>query len=74
MTERLPAYARLDARVMRYVRLPGVLLTTFVEVLNVTNRANVSTYTWDPTYTAREPVHSFFAQRTVVAGGEFMFR
>jgi len=74
MSERLPAYARVDARLMRYIRMPGYLLTTFVEVINATNRPNVSTFTYDPTYTSREAVHTFFAQRTIVFGGEFMFR
>ncbi len=41
MSERLPVYARLDARVMRYIRTPNFLLTTFVEMLNATNRGNV---------------------------------
>ena len=59
---------------MSYVLLPSVLVTTFVEMLNVTNRPNVSTFTYDPTYTSREAVHSFFAKRTVIVGGEFMFR
>jgi hypothetical protein len=40
----------------------------------VTNRSNVATFTYDPTYTSREPVHTFFARRTVVLGGEIMFR
>jgi tetratricopeptide (TPR) repeat protein len=74
MSERLPAYARLDARVMRYIRTPRFLLTTFVEVLNATDRRNVSTFTYDPTYTSRDAVHTFFSKRTIVAGGEFMFR
>ena len=74
MSEPLPAYARTDARVMRYFRMPTVLLTTFVEVLNVTNRANVSTYTYDPTYSSREAVRTFFSKRTFVMGGELMFR
>jgi hypothetical protein len=74
MSERLPAYTRLDARVMRHIRMPGALLTTFVEVLNATNRANVATFTYDPTYTSREAVHTFFAKRTLVVGGEFMFQ
>jgi hypothetical protein len=74
MSERLPSYGRLDARVMRYLRTPSFLLTTFVEVLNVTNRANVSTFAYDQTYTSREPVHTFFAKRTFVLGGELMFR
>lgn len=74
MSERLPAYARLDGRVMRHIRMPGALLTMFVEVLNVTNRANVAAFTYDPSYTSREAVHTFFARRTLVVGGEFMFR
>src|SRR5688572_2288727 len=74
MSETLPSYARLDARLMRYIRTRSFLLTTFAEVLNVTDRANVSTFTYDPTYTSREPVHTFFAKRTIVLGGEVMFR
>ena len=74
MSERLPAYARLDARLMRYIRAPGFLLTTFVELLNATNRANVTAYAYDATYTSREAVHTFFDRRTLVVGGEFMFR
>jgi hypothetical protein len=74
MSERLPDYLRLDARVMRYVRLNSVLVTTFAEVLNVTNRTNVQTWTYDATYSSREPVHSFFSSRTIVVGAEMMFR
>jgi hypothetical protein len=74
MSERLPAYARLDTRVMRYLRTPGFLLTAFVEVLNATNRANVATFTYDPTYSSREGVPTFFSKRTIVMGGEFTFR
>jgi hypothetical protein len=74
MSDRLPAYARLDARLMRYVRLRGTLVTAFAEVLNVTSRANVSSFTYDPTYTSREPLHSFFAKRTLVVGAEAAFR
>jgi vitamin B12 transporter len=74
MSDRLPAYARVDARVMRYIRLPGTLLTTYLEVINAGNRANVASFTYDPTYTSREALHTFFAKRTLVVGGEFMFR
>ena len=74
MSERLPSYARLDARVMRYIRTPAFLVTTFAEVLNVTNRANVTAFTYDPAYTSRQPVHTFFANRTIVIGAELMFR
>ena len=74
MTERLPAYSRLDARLMRYWRFPGVLMTSFLEVLNATDRANVSTFTYDSTYTSRQAVHTFFSRRTLVMGAELMFR
>jgi len=34
----------------------------------------VATFTYDPSYTSREAVHTFFARRTLVVGGELMFR
>ena len=74
MSERLPAYSRVDARVMRYLRFPGVLVTSFLEVLNATGRPNVSTFTYDPTYSSRESVRTFFSRRTLVMGAELMFR
>ena len=74
MSERLPAYGRMDARVMRFMRMPSFLLTTYVEVLNLGNRHNVSGITYDSAYRNREPIHTFFATRTVVVGGEFRFR
>jgi vitamin B12 transporter len=74
MSERVPHYARLDARLMRYITVPGALVTSYLEVINATNRANVATFTYDPSYTSREPVHTFFAKRTLVMGAEVMFR
>jgi hypothetical protein len=74
MSERMPAYLRLDARLMRYARLPSALVTMFAELLNVTNRGNVQTWTYDPTYNSRQPVRAFFATRTIVVGAELMFR
>jgi hypothetical protein len=74
MSERLPAYARLDARVMRHVRMPRALLTTFVEAINVTDRQNVAAFTHDASYTTREAVPFFFSRRTIVVGAEVMFR
>ena len=59
---------------MRYVRTRPFLLTTFAEVLNVTGRRNVASFTWDANYTRREPIHSFFSQRTLVIGGEVMLK
>jgi hypothetical protein len=74
MSERLPAYARVDARVMRYIRMPGALLTTYAEVLNLAGRANVSGVTYDASYTTRRPIHAFFSSRTAVLGGELQWR
>jgi hypothetical protein len=40
----------------------------------VSDRANVASFTYDPTYASRQPVHTFFSRRTLVAGGEMQFR
>jgi hypothetical protein len=74
LSERMPAYARMDARVMRFIRIPQFLLTTFIEAINLTDRANVSTMTYDATYSRRQPIETFFATRTFVVGGELQFR
>ena len=73
-SDRLPAYARLDVRVMRFIQTPGFLMTTFVEVINLTDRANTSAVSWDASYTTRKSMHSFFAKRTIVAGVEIQLR
>ena len=74
MSERLSAYGRLDARVMRFVRLPRGLLSTYVEALNVTARRNVAAMSYDADYERRVPVHTFFATRTIVVGAEWQVR
>lgn len=73
-SERLPAYARLDARVMRFIRLPGALVSSYVEVLNLANRRNAAGATWDASYTTRRLTPTFFASRTIVAGAEVQWR
>ena len=40
----------------------------------MTNRANVSGMTYDAAYRTRRPMHSFFASRTLVVGGELQLR
>lgn len=74
MSERLPAYARADLRVMRFVRTPALLLTAFTEVINLSNRRNMAGITYDASYGSSRPVNSFFAHRTVVAGVEVQWR
>ncbi len=74
MSKRLPGYARVDARVMRFLRQPGYLLTSFMEVINLANRRNVRAVAYDAEYRTQTPVHSFFATRTVVVGVEMQLR
>lgn len=73
-SQRLPNYGRLDMRVMRHIQLPKVLVTSFAEMINITNRRNVSGVTYDASYRNREFTHAFFASRTIVLGGEVLFR
>ncbi len=73
-SERLPAYARLDMRVMHFARTPTFMLTSFLEVINATNRANVASVTYDASYQNRQSMLSFFSSRTLVAGAELQRR
>jgi vitamin B12 transporter len=70
---RLPDFFRLDARLTRFIRVPGGLAVAYLETLNVLDRRNVVGYTWDAAYTSRQPIHSFFAARTAVLGMELQF-
>jgi vitamin B12 transporter len=72
-SERLPSYARLDARLTRLVARPGGVVVLYLEGLNVLDRANVMGYTHDAGSGDRRPVRSFFAQRTLVLGVEAQF-
>ena len=73
-SERLPQYARFDARVMRHVRLASMLVTSFAEVINLTGRTNVSGITYDGRWMNKEYMPTFFARRTIVVGSEVQFR
>jgi hypothetical protein len=74
MSERLPAYQRLDARLMRFIRAERFLVTSYVEVLNISDRPNAASVTYDAAYRRSGTVDTFFASRTVVAGCELQFR
>jgi hypothetical protein len=74
LSDRLPAYARLDWRLMRFMRRSRFLLTTYAEVLNLAGRRNVASMWYDAEYRRRQPIHAFFARRTVVVGGELQLR
>lgn len=70
---RLDNYFRLDARITRFVSLSGGLLVLYLELLNVTDRDNVSSIVYDANFENPRPVESIFAQRTAVAGIELQF-
>lgn len=71
--ERLPDYARLDARLTRFFPAAGGMFVAYLEALNLLDRSNVMAYTWDETYLNRRSVESFFAKRTLVLGVEAQF-
>ncbi len=68
---RLPDYFRLDARLTRFFPFRSGYLVTYVEMLNLTDRANASAVVYDANWENPRPVESFFADRTFVAGFEF---
>jgi hypothetical protein len=72
-SERLPAYARFDARLTRLVPAEKGTYVFYLEGLNLLGRRNVMTYTYNADYTERVPIESFFANRTLVIGAEAMF-
>jgi hypothetical protein len=74
MSDRLPAYGRVDLRVMRFVPMARVLLTTFAEVINLGDRQNVAAVSYDASYRTRSETPAFFATRTLVLGAELQFR
>ncbi|HEU4558421.1 MAG TPA: hypothetical protein VFS20_11250, partial [Longimicrobium sp.] len=66
--ERMPAYARLDGRVMRYIPMNGSVGVLYLEMLNLLDRNNVQAYTYGPGYTERREVPAFFSNRTLILG------
>lgn len=71
-SDRLPDYFRLDARITRFFPVGSGYLVTYVEMLNLTDRANASDLVYDADWTNPRPVDSFFADRTIVFGFEIM--
>jgi tetratricopeptide (TPR) repeat protein len=74
MSDRLPAYGRIDLRVMRFVPTARALITTFAEIINLTDHTNVSAVSYDASYRTRSETPSFFATRTLVLGAELQLR
>jgi hypothetical protein len=72
-SDRLPAYARFDARLTRLVPTQKGTYVFYIEGLNLLDRRNVMAYTYSEDYSRRVPIESFFANRTLVFGAEAMF-
>jgi vitamin B12 transporter len=72
-SDRLPTYARFDARLTRLVPARKGTFVFYIEGLNLLDRRNVMAYTYDASYSRRVPIESFFAHRTLVFGAEAMF-
>ncbi len=68
---RLPAYYRLDARLTRFFPFRNGYVVAYVEMLNLTDRANASAVVYDANWENPRTVDSIFADRTFVAGFEF---
>ncbi|HEX8208606.1 MAG TPA: TonB-dependent receptor plug domain-containing protein [Longimicrobium sp.] len=72
-SQRLPDYVRLDGRLSRLMRMRGGIVVAYVEGLNLLDRGNVMSYTYDAAYRDRQPVRTFFGDRTLVLGVEAQF-
>jgi vitamin B12 transporter len=70
--DRLPRYARLDGRLTRFTSLRAGTLVSYLELLNVLDRANVAAYTSDRAG-ERRAVPAFFSSRTAILGASLSF-
>ncbi|MBL0312406.1 MAG: TonB-dependent receptor [Holophagaceae bacterium] len=67
-SDRLPAYGRMDLRLSRLFPFHGLRCVAFAEVMNLLNRHNVSSYSYNPDYSQRRQEESYFSRRILVAG------
>ncbi|MDO8988910.1 MAG: TonB-dependent receptor [Sideroxyarcus sp.] len=67
----LPVYHRLDLRLDRNYVFNRWKLNTYFELNNVYQRKNIVGYSYDPTYTKRDPVHAFVLPFSFGVQGEF---
>ena len=67
----LPVYHSLDLRVDRYVIFDTWKLNAYVELNNIYQRKNISGYSYNATYTKREPVSSSIFPLSFGVQGEF---
>lgn len=67
----LPVYHRLDLRADRNYVFDRWKLSTYFELNNVYQRKNIVGYSYDPTYTKRDPVYAFVLPFSFGVQGEF---
>jgi hypothetical protein len=67
----LPVYHRLDLRLDRNYVFDRWKLNTYFELNNIYQRKNIVGYSYDPTYTKREPVYAFEVPFSFGVQGEF---
>jgi hypothetical protein len=67
----LPVYHRLDLRLDRNYVFDRWKLNTYFELNNVYQRKNVVGYSYDPSYTQRDPVYAFVLPFSFGVQGEF---
>lgn len=70
-SDTLPVYHRLDLRVDRNYVFDRWKFNTYFELNNAYFRKNIVDYSYDPTYTTREPVEAFVLPISFGVQGEF---
>jgi hypothetical protein len=69
MSERLPAFRRLDLSTSYFRQVtPGLQTVVFVSVMNILDRENAQSFRYSPDYSRRQVVPSLF-ERSVYFGG-----
>ncbi|MDP1634799.1 MAG: TonB-dependent receptor [Gallionellaceae bacterium] len=70
-SDTLPVYHRLDLRVDRNYVFDRWKFNTYFELNNVYQRKNIVGYSYDPSYTTRDPVEAFVLPFSFGVQGEF---
>lgn len=69
--ERYPTFARTDVRLTHLMPRARGMAAAFVEAINVFDRGNVASWSYDARWQQRAPVRQFFGRRTIVIGVEW---
>lgn len=66
--DRLPAYNRMDLRLTHLFPLGTLRVVAFAEIMNLLDRHNASSYSYNAAFTARRTEETTFSRRILVAG------